>query len=532
MKWFRSNPKIWGTVVLVVAGGLALAGMDAAASPPRPWLTGWLAYSLLLGAAAVCLGMVLRIMKATQQVTRAALAAFLLRLVVGLALMILLPIAGYQTNIVTRAGYVFPDAYYRDLDAYQLADYGKPIINAFSGDLSSGDQYGGMLALSSAVYRYISPDAHRPYLIIILTALMAGLGTFFLWGACREWFGETAALTAAWIFAVYPESVLLGSSQMRESFVMAGAAIAFFSLTQMTTRISTKKLPWQGWLATAAVILFLFQPPVGLVVFITLFIALILDPNRQLSWKKILLFIGILAGGMAIVFLIWANLPVLKGVQPARILFAWLQHNFNFQTFLSIRSSGQMQNLTRTAGALTKLFIVLGYGTAQPVLPAALVVPSGSWIWWLVNVFRSLGWYLLAPFLVYTLFTSLRARGELRRFQLFWLSLLVWIWIFVSAANAGADLWDTPRYRTILLVFEAALAAWGIDWARKKRDVWLIWWLLVELACVLVFTYWYLGREGWVVLYMGIRPTIALAAFLSVLILFAGWLLDWRKSKR
>ena len=318
---------------------------------------------------------------------------------------------------------------------------------------------------------------------------------------------------------------------MRESFVMAGVAIAFLGLTQMTTRISTRKLPWQGWLAAAAVILFLFQPPVGLVVFVMLFIALILDPNRQLSWKPIVLFIGILAGGMAIVFFIWANLPALKGAQPDKILFAWLQHNFNFQTFLSIRSSGQMQNLTRTAGPLTKLLIVLGYGTAQPVLPAALVVPSGSWIWWLVNIFRSLGWYVHAPFLVYALFTSLRAKDEPRRFQLIWLSLIVWIWIFISAANAGADLWDTPRYRTILLVFEAVLAAWGIEWARKKRDVWLIRWLLVELACVLVFTYWYLGREGWVVLYMGIRPTIALAAFLSVVILLGGGLLDWRKSK-
>jgi hypothetical protein len=532
MMWFRSNPKKWGTVVLVLAVGLALAGMDAAATPPRPWLTGWLAYTLLLGVAAVCLGMVLKVMEANQQVTWAALAAFLLRLAAGLALMILLPIAGYQTNVVTQAGYVFPDAYYRDREAYDIADYGKPIINAFSGDLSSGDQYGGMLALSSAVYRYISPDAHRPYLIIILTALMAGLGVIFLWGACREWFGEKAALTAAWIFAIYPESVLLGSSQMREPFVMAGIAIAFFGLTQMTARSSTKKLPWQVWLAAAAVILFLFQPPVGLAVFVMLFIALMLDPNRQISWKQLLLFIGILVGGMAIVFLIWVNLPALKFVQPGRILFSWLQHNFNFQTFLSIRSSGQMQNLTRKAGALTKLLIVLGYGTAQPVLPATLVVPSGSWIWRLVNIFRSLGWYLLAPFLVYSLFTSLRARDELRRFQLFWLSLIVWLWIFISAANAGADLWDTPRYRTILLVFEVALAAWSIEWARKKHDVWLIRWLLVELACVLVFTFWYLGREGWVVLLLGIRPTIALAAFLSILILSTGWLLDWRKSKR
>ncbi len=531
MTWIRSNLKKWGIVPLVLAGGLFLTRVDAALNPAYSWRAGWLAYSALLGLAAFCLFAVMRLLRANRQVISATLVAFLLRLIVGLALMALLPIAGYQTSEVTLAGYVYKDAYIRDRQAFDMADFGWPIISAFNRDPSRGDQYGGLLALSAAIYRYVSPHAHRPYLIVILTALMAGLGVIFLWGACQKWFGEKVALLAAWIFAVYPESVLLGSSQMREPFVMAGVAVAFYSLAQMTSNISTKKKTWIGWLAVASIILFLFQPPVGLVAFLALFLAWMLDPNRQASWKRAVIYIAILAAGFLIVFIIWANLPALQGNHPGNIFFSWLQHNFNFQTYLAIRGSGIMQKLVKDGSDILKLLVVLGYGFAQPVLPAAIVVPSGSWIWWLINIFRAAGWYLLAPFLIYALFTNLRLKGEPRRYQLIWLGLLVWAWVFISAANAGGDQWDNPRYRTILLVFEALLAGWAIDWARGHRDVWLNRWLLVELACVLVFTDWYLGREVWPVLNLGIQPTIILAASLSILILAAGFLLDRRKSK-
>ncbi len=531
MAWLRSNLKAWGIVLLVLAGGLLMAGVDAGLHPDHRLLTGWLAYSILSGFAAACLFVVIRLLGASRQVITAALVAFLLRLVVGLALMGLLPIAGYQTSEVTLAGYVYKDAYIRDRQAFAIAEFNQPILSAFNGDPSRGDQYGGLLALSAAIYRYVSPDAHRPYLIVILTSLMAGLGVIFLWGASRAWFGEKVALLAAWIFAVYPESVLLGSSQMREPFVMAGVAIAFYSLSQMTASLSTNKKTWIGWLALASVILFLFQPPVGLATFIALFVAWMLDTNRRSSWKRAVIYIAILAVGVLIVFIIWANLPALQGNHPGNIFFSWLQHNFNFQTYLAIRGSGILQKLIRDASDMLKLVVVLGYGFAQPVLPAAVVVPAGSWIWWLINFLRAAGWYLLAPFLIYALFTSLRLKGEPRRSQLVWLALLVWIWIFVSAANAGGDQWDNPRYRTILLVFEALLAGWAVTWARLHRDVWLNRWLLVELACVLVFTDWYLGREVWPVLNLGIRTTIILAASLSILILAAGFVLDRVKQK-
>jgi hypothetical protein len=531
MTWLRTHPKIWGTVVLVLAGGLLLAGVDAAVYPGRSWQKGWLVYNLLLGLAAVCLIAGVRLLKANKQVTAAALTAFFLRLAAGLALMVLLPIAGYQTSEVTRAGYVFKDAYVRDKQAFEIADFGKPVLSAFNPNLTKGDQYGGLLAISAAMYRYLSPDAHRAYMIVILTALMAGLGVIFLWGACQEWFGERVALTSAWIFAVYPESVLLGSSQMREPFVMAGVAIAFYSLAKMTARSPMKNLTWLAWLALAAVILFLFQPPVGLVAFLALFLAWMLDPNRATSWKRIALYLGILLLGVFVVFVIWANLPSLQTNHPGNIFFTWLQLNFNFQTYMAIRGSGILQKLIRGSSDVLKLLVVLGYGFSQPVLPAALVVPSGSWIWYVINIIRSAGWYLLAPFLIYPMFASLRARADPRRYQIAVFGLLVWIWILISAANAGGDQWDNPRYRTIFLVFEALLAAWGLDWARKNRDVWLKRWLLVEGACLLVFTEWYLGRQVWPVINLGIRATITIAALLSVLIILGGWVLDRRRSK-
>jgi 4-amino-4-deoxy-L-arabinose transferase-like glycosyltransferase len=529
--WLHPNIRLWGILVLILAIGLLLAGVDSARNPAFSWGSGWLAYSILLSVAALCLFAVIRVLKADRQAILAALVAFVLRLAVGLALMLLLPVAGYQTNEATLAGYVYKDAYIRDRQAYDIADFGYPILSAFDRDPSHGDQYGGLLGLSAAIYRYVTPHAHRPYLIIILTALMAGLGTIFLWGASKEWFGERVALAATWIFAIYPESVLLGSSQMREPFVLAGIAIAFYSLVQMNASHSTQRRSWVGWLALAAVILFLFQPPVGLAAFAALFLAWLLDPDRESSWRRLVVYLAILVVGVLMVFIIWANLPALQGNHPGNIFFSWLQHNFNFQSYLAIRGSGILQKLVRNGSDGLKLLVVLGYGFTQPVLPAAMVVPAGSWIWWLINIFRSAGWYLLAPFLIYALFTSLRLKGQPRRYQLIWLSLLVWFWIFLSAANAGGDQWDNPRYRAIMLVFEALLAGWAIEWARTHRDVWLVRWLLVELACVLVFTDWYLGREVWPVLNLGIQPTILLAVSLSVFILLGSWLMDRRKSK-
>ena len=95
------------------------------------------------------------------------LTAFVVRLAAGVTLQLVLPVAGYDEE-VQKAGYVFFDAYQRDGQAWELASSGQSLTTAFRGEGFISDQYGGLLALSAATYRLLSPDLHRPALILIL----------------------------------------------------------------------------------------------------------------------------------------------------------------------------------------------------------------------------------------------------------------------------------------------------------------------------------------------------------------------------
>jgi cation transport ATPase len=95
----------------------------------------------------------------------------------------------------------------------------------------------------------------------------------------------------------------------------------------------------------------------------------------------------------------------------------------------------------------------------------------------------------------------------------------------VSALNAGADQWDNPRYRVILLLWQVILAAWAWQWARSRKDAWLWRWLAVEVVFVGMFTEWYLSRyyPGFIHLDIKIMTLITLAISFAILVGGAIW---------
>ena len=522
MKRLFSYKKLWLCLLASLILGIILTLLDG----KQNWINGWIAYSLLCATGLGSIFGLHHLLSTSFPAERIALVAFSVRLFVGVLLMFLLPVYGYQDENaeVTKAGYVFYDAFIRDGQAWRLSVSSASPGTAFTGAYS-GDQYGGLLALSATVYRYLSPDARRPILILLLTSTISAWGVLFLYKAAHAWFSEKIALLVIWIFALYPESVLLGSSQMREPFVITGVAMALYALTEM----QKTRIKWLVWLALAGMLLFIFQPPMALATFIGLFGLWLSEPNRKISWKRVLLFVGIILVGVLIVYTIWADLPSLRHAAPNNVFFTWLEHNFNFQAYLTRKASGTIQKLIRSVGKQWSLLIMLGYGVTRPVLPAALADFSGLWIWRIINIIRSAGWYALLPILIYGLFSSFRVPTLERRAQLVWASIFIWIWILISAANGGADLWDNPRYRTIFLGLEALLAAWALEWARKHHDPWLSRLLSVELACVLVFTEWYITRTYLTYLHPDIRLVIGLCLILIVLVVGGGWLLDRKK---
>jgi hypothetical protein len=527
MKKFRLTKEFWMTCFAIFAVAALLAFLDNSGH----LLQSWIAYSILLGLGAASIYGVWKAVAATQRVTTVALISFFLRLGVGVTLTLLLPIFGYQNSAEHQAGYVYTDAYIRDNQAWSLASSGDSLSTAFSGHFS-GDQYGGMLTLSAFIYRVLSPDAHRPFLILILGAIASAVGVLCLWKATRTWFGEKTALLAAWIFTLYPESVLLGSSQMREAIVVPMIAVSFYGLSE----IQVRKMSGWFWIILSIIFLVPIQPLVSFISFSVLLGIWLFDPGTLQVIKQrrtlltIVLLIGLLLVAMLVASSILANLPSLQGSGPISVYMTWFRNNFTFQSYVLERSSGILQSLLNSIGERWRWLIILVYGIAQPVLPAIVGDPSAAWIMRIIGFLRAAGWYALALFLVYGAIGILRSRNELRRFQLIWISITSWAWIMIAALNAGADQWDNPRYRAILLLWQVLLAAWAWEWARSRRDAWLWRWLAVEVVFVGLFTEWYLGRYYPGFIHLDIKWMTVIILLICGMILAGGILWD-RKRK-
>ncbi len=491
MKKIRISKLFVITSLAVILLAAVLASLDGSGH----LLQGWAAYTILLGLGAAAIYGVWRVVEAGRQATTAAVTAFAVRLAIGVALSLLLPVIGYQANQEHQAGYVYTDAYVRDNQAWTLAQSKDSLGTAFSGSIP-GDQYGGMLALSALVYRVLSPDAHRPFLILILGAVASACGVLLLFKATESWFGERIAVLGAWLFALYPEGVLLGSSQMREAIVIPMTAMTFYGITE----IQKHKLRGWLWILLSAIILLPIQPLVSLISFAFLLGVWLFDPatSQALSKKQtiltIFLLVSLLLVAIFVASSILVKLPALQGSGPLSVYLDWFQSNFSFQSSLLEIGSGVLQSLLTSVGEQWHWLIILVYGIAQPVLPATVGDPSAVLIMRIVGFLRAAGWYALALLLVYGLFGIFRSQVKERRYQLMWIGVVNWAWIVVSALNAGADQWDNPRYRAILLIWQVILAAWAWEWARARKDAWLWRWLAVEVVFVGLFTEWYLGR--------------------------------------
>ncbi len=518
----------------IISIGVALAAalltiVDKSGQPYR----GWIAYSILLGLGAICIYGVGKAVQASPGVTKVAWIAFCLRLGIGVALTLLLPIYGYQDNAEHHTGYFYTDSSIRDNQAWDLATSAKSLATAFSGSFS-GDQYGGLLAISAFIYRYLSPDAHRPFLILIMNAAAAAVGVLALWKATSRWFGEKTALLAATIFALYPESVLLGSTEMREAIIIPMVAVAFFGLTELQ---SGKKTGWL-WLILSGLIMLPIQPLVAIISFIILLGMWFFDPETLQSLQQrrtifiIVLSLGVLMVALLVASSVLVSLPSLQGSGLISVYLTWFKNNFTFQSYLLERNSGIFQSLVAGIGEQWRWLIILVYGVAQPVLPAIVGDPGAQMMLRIIGFLRAAGWYALALFLIYGTLGVLRSRQEARRYQLIWISLVNWAWIMISALNAGADQWDNPRYRAILLVWQVVLAAWAWEWARSRKDAWLYRWLVVELVFVGLFTEWYIGRYYPGIVHLDIKWMSLLTLVACGSILLGGLVWDKLHNKK
>jgi hypothetical protein len=490
-----SRVQSWTSFLVVVLlgagilwGGWKLTSLDAGLDLPA-----WLAW-LVIGAA-------------------------LLRLAAGLLWSLALPVFGYG-NLAESQGYVMADAHQRDQAAWELARSDDPLVRAFTG-YRKEDQYGGFLYLSAFVYRYFGGATHQPVQMVVLTAAFSALAVLFTWALVRRSWGPAAAMLSAWIVTLYPEVVLLGSSQMREAFIMALAAAGFYGLL-----LYWQARTWHGlaWVLGALVLSLPFSPPFAALLMGTLVVQVLFMGGWQVVHRRRLwsLFglVALLAG--LGVWLAWDQLAPQEVNNPLALAGWWLRQTAQWQAYVSESASGWIQRtFDRYLPIWAQMPFLVLYGVVRPFLPAALIDTSVP-IWKAIAIWRSAGWALLLAFLVYATWltwTRPRGRGVARG-----LSVVIWMVILLASFRGGGDVWDNPRYRVAFAGLQAALVSWAWVEYRQSRDPWLRRVLIAASIMLAWFIPWYLRRYTpleWPV--VDLFKTVGLGLATAILAIFWDW---------
>lgn len=404
---------------------------------------------------------------------RAVWVSFFIRIFLGIFLFAVLPIWGHNED-APNAGYLYLDAFQRDNQAWALAQSGQPLAAAFQEDFYA-DQYGGLLAISAYLYRIISPDLHRPVVIILFCSFIATLGLPFLWKAVEKKWGSKVATLSVWILSLYPESVILGSSQMREPLIMGLTCIALWGIGLWGENRKRASLA----MVTSVLSMAIISSRATIVIIAFLAIWFWLENIQPISSRHQKIIASI-----CIFFAAAAGIAITTN---------WLIESARYDLFLMESSSGRIQTELDKVSGLWRVPFIVGYGFFQPVLPATLIYPSLA-LMQVISIYRAVGWYLLAPLILLLFFNYKKADSEKEHALVIWCLLFSIAWIFISSFRAGGDQWDSVRYRTIALPIMAILAS--LAWFRQKESPsrWFGRIIILEVFFILVFLQWYISR--------------------------------------
>ena len=450
--------------------------------------------------------------------------AFAVRMAFGLATVNLLPIYGHPDERREEKGYLFDDAWRRDAEAWAIVE--KEDISFVETLTRSyhNDQYGGLTAMTVWLYKYISPDARRFTIIMLIGNFVAALGVPFLWRGLKDRWGSRVGMIGCWIYALYPDGIFFSGAPMREPFLNGILCAAFWALSSFRER----KIKSIDVLVVCAVLCLPFSSMTAVILLgITVFwiwAEMLIPRSRKWLWGGIILMAVCILGATIVA------LPAFEN---------WIHYDI----FTTENGSGWVEKVVGEIGGQFRSVFVAIYGLTQPVLPAIAVYPVApacdlahgpcTTIYWKVaGIFRAAGWYILVPFLLYAIFSTLRVKDKKERPLMIINAVFVVAWLFISSLRAGGDQIDNPRYRTIFLPWLAFMAAWGIDFALKLRDWWLVRWLAVEVVFLGFFTQWYYSRySGDAIRRYPFWKTVTYIAACSAVILGSGIIHDIRNRK-
>ncbi|MBC7878086.1 MAG: hypothetical protein H7Y59_13030 [Anaerolineales bacterium] len=499
MKNLSQRDFIW---ILPLSLGL---GAVLSSLQPGNWLIGWLGFSFLFLLCISLLTLSTRWAGASTSFNSTSTSftplsaktliwmvalAFALRFAGGVITYLALPVYGYVEDEEQSAGFTYTDAYRRDGQAWDLANSEQPVLDAFNQKFAS-DQYGGLLAFSAFIYRYVSPDAHRPLILVLMSAFMSALAVPFLFKAVGQQWGEKVAIVSGWIYALYPESILLGGSAMREPYLWLFSAFVlwgFVSWQNTHTRNS-----WI-WVSLGITGMLLVSPSVALVTLIILVGWVYFTGERgRISWRMVAIAACVFMVGLFILSSAVDRQGNLGGGGPIGVITGFIRESLKLNVYKVEAESGWVQKLFDEMPEWMQLPFVMIYGILQPVLPAAIFSPTQV-IWQIIGILRALGWYAILPVLIVSFVTATGSGLEKNRRLLIWLSFIVWGWILFTALRGGGDQWDNPRYRSILFLWQAILAGNVLVWWQETKNAWLLRVILMEVIFLILFGQWYANR--------------------------------------
>ena len=491
------------------------------------WWIGWLAYTLLLALVLLALTSLWRASGSHRGLLVILLLAFFLRVGSGVFFSRVLPPYGNDSE-THNAGYIFRDASTYDRQAWELAASGDSLWKTFDRSYGIEEQYGGLTLLVSALYRLLSPDLHRPWLIMLVTAWAGAAACGYAWRAGRRVWGEKAGWIVGWILALYPEAILAGASPIREPFVILILAAQFSALTRWLE--DQRKAALIG-VAACFLVLLLFSPGFAVLnLFFLMIWLLLIQKDIRIHWGWLLAGAGL--GILSILLLGWlvsGTLAVPAG--PIANLVDWLRYSAMYEAYQTELNSGWIQTIFKRLPGWTHLPFITAYGVMQPVLPAAIADPA-VWPARLLGILRGLGWYGLLPLLAYSLYPILKTRPKRNRSAWLWIWSMTWVWILLCSFRAGGDQWDNPRYRLMMLLFQAGLAAHALVWARQQHDRWLGRTLAVEGVLIIGLTTWYISRYDAAPYIFPFERTMLFTLTIGALILLTGVIRDLRMKRQ
>ena len=433
--------------------------------------------------------------------------AFLLRLFLGLGLTSWLPQYGYDTP-QQNSGYLFRDAYERDQESWGNNLSRESLWDVYQVGFDT-DQYGGLLLIGAIVYRSLSPDLHRAALLIILSAFFAALAVPFLWKAVRHTWSEQIATLTVLVYTFYPDSILFSSSQMREPYILAFSAIAFWAVQTWREHRIKSTLIFAG--SAAFMLLISAKVTLFILAFLLVWFVLVHFPPQQKKTQFI--FLGVSLGGSLLM---------------AVFSWGWLKSSAAWELAVSVQNSGWVQKIVSELGPRWQLPFLTGYGLVQPLLPAAIADPSIV-IWKTIAILRAAGWYFILPLIVFGFFSIGLEKNTQKRWLLLWTAMFLAVWLLLSSARAGGDLWDNPRYRLIFMPWISLFISWAWETARSVKNGWLLRWVILIWSFVLLISHWYVGRYTQWFAPLDLKIYLGSFVLLSILIVGQGVLLHYKK---